>query len=101
MGIYFLAFAARPGESLEESKRFGGAHINCWVRAGTASEAQTTAAADIKARGWIIETVESEPRVEAQPPASALEYFEEAKIDGSCYVFHTWPIADHSEQSLH
>jgi hypothetical protein len=51
--------------------------------------------------GWIIEAVEHAPRLVTQSDKRTEEYFEQAKIDGACYVFHNWPVGDHSEDPVH
>jgi hypothetical protein len=101
MAIYFLSYRARPGEKVDDFKRLGGAYVNCWINAVTAAEAQSSAAEWIKHQGWIAEALEEGPRLETQPPEEAREHFEQAQVDGTCYVFHTWPITDRDEEPLH
>jgi hypothetical protein len=101
MGIYFLGFRARPGQGLQELNRTGGAYINCWIRAGSRHEAQNVAHSFVTSEGWVVEGVEHEARLITQPDKKTEEYFKQAQIDGSCYVFHNWPVSDHSEDHIH
>ena len=39
MAIYYIMIEAAPNNSNPESKEFGGAYINCWVKASTQKEA--------------------------------------------------------------
>jgi hypothetical protein len=100
-GIYFVGFRARPGSQLAESKDVGGAYVNCWIKAHSLAEAQDLAAEGVASEGWVIEAVEEEIRLVTQPDEETRERFDQAEIDGSCYVFHTWPVGDHSEEPLH
>jgi len=101
VGIYFLGFRARPGVRLKESEELGGAYVNCWIKADSSDEAHSTAFEYLASEGWIVEGVEHECRLVTEPNEEARERFEQAQIDGECYVFHNWPIGDHSEESLH
>src|SRR5687768_10147576 len=101
MSIYFVGFRARPGQALAESSEVGGAFVNCWIKAGSDDEAQNVAHSFIASEGWIIEAVEHAPRLVTEPDKETEEYFEQAEIDGSCYVFHNWPVDDHSDEPVH
>jgi hypothetical protein len=101
MAIYFAEFRARPGEHLPESTETGGAYINCWIKADSAAEAQKLASAFITSEGWIVESVEHEARLIIEPDEESRERFEQAQVDGECYVFHKWPVGDRNEESLH
>src|SRR4051812_42851056 len=99
MAIYFVGFRARPGEHLPKSTEAGGAYINCWIKADSTAEAQKVASTFIRSEGWIVECVEHEAHLIVEPDDESRERFEQAQIDGECYVFHEWPVADHSEKS--
>ena len=86
---------------MAESGEVGGAYVNCWVKAGSDNEAQSVAHSFIASEGWIIEAIEQAPRLVTEPEKETEEYFEQAETDGSCYVFHKWPVGDHSEAPLH
>jgi hypothetical protein len=75
--------------------------VNCWVKADSAEEAKRLASDSVRTEGWVIEAVEQEIRLVTEPDEETRERFDQAEIDGSCYVFHTWPIDDRSEEPLH
>lgn len=93
MKVYFVSFLARP-EALAESEATG-AYVNCWVYAASADAAQSKAEKDIRAQGWRVEAVE-DPIGTAKRTAESAEYFDQAKVDGEVYVFHTWSGPDES-----
>ena len=99
--IYFVGFRARPGQGLGDKNDVGGAYVNCWIKAGSSHEAQNVAYSYVTSEGWIVEAVEHEARLQSDPDKESEEHFEQAQIDGSCYVFHEWPVGDHSEEHVH
>ncbi|HEX2650261.1 MAG TPA: hypothetical protein VL199_11570 [Burkholderiales bacterium] len=90
MAIYFLALEARPGENSDDYGRVAGAYISCWIQCDAPSEARAIAADDVEQEGWIVDSIEQEPKVLGSATPGTEERFEQAKIDGCCYVYHTW-----------
>ena len=101
LGIYYVRYEGSPRQDSDESQAIGGAYIDCWVKAQTEEEARATAVRYIEDQAWMVVSVEDGPRVVSRPVDETSEYFDQAQTDGACYVFHTWPIGDHSEESLH
>jgi hypothetical protein len=96
-----VQYQARPDAKSGAYQKHGGAYINCWIRADGPEEAGQIAAMEIHKGGWLIEGVEEPIRLETVPSESNTKYFEQAVTDGECYVFHTWPVTDHDDQSTH
>ncbi|MBS0422773.1 MAG: hypothetical protein JSR66_34015 [Proteobacteria bacterium] len=96
MTIFFTSYEAIP---LPESGDFdvcGGAYVNCWVKAQSAKEAHQSASAVIHQRGWKVVSIQEECR-EVTAPSYAEDresrvYYDQAVVDGECYVFHQWPV---------
>ena len=97
VNIYFLSYLAKP-TTLEEDGPTG-AYINCWVRSDSTKSAQAQAEKDIGENGWRIECVEQPIRLVEVRPEEGVEYFEQAKVDGEVYVYHTWSGTD--EEFVH
>jgi hypothetical protein len=67
----------------------------------TCGAAHNQAATYIESQGWVIEAIENPMQVASDPSGPSQKYVDQANVDGECYVFHTWPIEDHSEELLH
>jgi hypothetical protein len=92
MAIYYIQYQARPEAHSEAFGETEGAYINCWIRTDSPEDAHRIATSEIVRNGWKIEGIENPPEVQTEPSASGAEYFEQAELDGECYVFHQWPI---------
>ena len=85
---------AVPCNDNEESREFGGAYINLFVKAETKREALTRAKAHVAGEGWSwVSTEEASPakREEFDDPDS-LECYNEAWTNGISAAFYTWPL---------
>jgi hypothetical protein len=95
---HFIQFEGFPDADNAEHAEFGGAFINCWVRAPSLDEALAIAAADIEATGWTIGepleayTIERADYTDDQQ--AAIERFDQAQIDGEVYEYNTYPLDD-------
>jgi hypothetical protein len=105
MTIFFTSYEAIP---LPESGEFdvcGGAYINCWVKAQWEQEAGQSASAVIHERGWKVVSIEKECREVSQASYAEGEegkgYYDQAVIDGECYVFHQWPVDAQDGDDVH
>ena len=90
--VFCAIYVGRPTPEAPDAAEVGGASIVCWVRASTKSEAADLARRAIEERRWVIVAVD-EPWVEASEaavPAESRQYLDQARIDGECYIFHTW-----------
>ena len=101
MRVYFVSYRARPQVDRPDAKKVGGAYVSCWIRAATAADAQEVALDQLQAERWLVEAVEHQPQPAANADAKTMEHVRQAELDGACYVFHTWPVDDHSEDDLH
>ena len=95
MAIYYIMIEAAPNNSNPESKEFGGAYVNCWVKATTQKEALKKAKEYIKDENWMF--IKNEDIWEAQRQSyidlpESLECYDEACKIGLSAIFNTWPI---------
>lgn len=94
--MYVLQYEARPTADNPEFKEVGGAIVNCYIQAESESAAGAAAQKYVEESGWQIIAVEEEPEAVDREyfiedyGTEYLEYFDQAVIDGQCYVFHTW-----------
>jgi len=52
MHIYYLLMEAKPYSNNPESNEFGGAYVNCWVKAKNARLALQSAEEFLNSEGW-------------------------------------------------
>jgi hypothetical protein len=93
--MYFFAFRSRPKPENENKGKHGGAYINCWIDQHSREEAEEIARQYIGDSGWIVEAKEEDRSTYEEDYAESkdgLEYYQKAQKEGSCFVFHTWPI---------
>lgn len=92
MPIFCAVYEGKPAARAEDAVEVGGASIVCWIKAISAAEAAKLARQTIEERLWIIVAVDEEwtEVTKSGVPLSSSPYFEQAAIDGECYVFHTW-----------
>ena len=98
--MHYLQFEATPQPEHPESSELGGAFVNCWVAAPSASEAEALARKNIREQLWTIDLMAEcyeDNRALYDDDSDDLQYFEQAMIDGEVYVFHTYPIHDADE----
>lgn len=96
MTIFFAQYHAVPLPHSEQYAECGGAYVNCWLEAASEDEAHKMASALIHGRGWQILSVEEECREVTQASYAdneeGKEHYDQAVLDGECYVFHQWPV---------
>ena len=95
MTIYYLMIEAIPYRNNPESKEFGGAFVNCWVKASAQEDALKRVQEFIKNENWMF--IKTEDIWEAQRQSyidlpDSLECYDEACEIGLSAVFNTWPI---------
>ena len=95
MAIYYIMIEAIPNSNNPERNEFGGAYINCWVKASTQKEALKRAKDYIKNENWMF--IKTEDIWEAQRQSyidlpESLECYDEACKIGLSAIFNTWPI---------
>ena len=95
MAVYYLMVEAIPNYNNPESKEFGGAFINCWVKAPTQKDALRRVKEYIAEENWVYVKTEdiwiAERDLYINLPDS-LECYEEACKIGMSFIFNTWPI---------
>jgi hypothetical protein len=92
---FLVMYVAVPGNEAEGSEGAAGAYVNCWINAGSESEAIRRASREVHDAGWVIEELRGVRVVTQADYAEGdpnLEYFEQALIDDEVLAFHTWPI---------
>ncbi len=92
-GLWVITVEASPlpGPDFES---VGGAYINVFTTAPTESEALGIASHEVAAAGWQFDLVDSiawVTRADYDDGNTALEYFEQALIDGIVLVIHSYP----------
>ncbi|WP_416666697.1 hypothetical protein [Egbenema bharatensis] len=98
--MHFFTIHAIPDPESEHAETAGGAYANCWIDFKQRDGAEVLARYYIEESGWISEAIEEEDWVEEKDYADnpeVLEYFQEAREDGMCIVFHVYPIGDEVE----
>ena len=97
MNIYYLMIEAVPKRNTPEYKEFGGAYINCWVKAATQSIALKKAKECINNEHWKHIKLEdiwvAYSDLYADTPES-LDCYNEACEKGFSAIYYTWPIDD-------
>jgi len=105
MPIFYVQFEALPNPGSHDFKEFGGAYVNCWVSASSETQAKDIARKSIGEAQWHVVAVEEEVREVNEQYYSenieGLEHYEQALLDGECYVFHRWPNEAQDQDALH
>ncbi len=105
MRIFYVQFEAVPLPESREFEQCGGAYVNCWLKADSEAHAANLASASVREAGWNVVAVEEECREVNEAYYSeneeGREHFEQANLDGECYVFHQWPIEDQEGRDVH
>jgi len=93
--IYCVMVEAVPNRNNPESKEYGGAYINCWIKADTPEEAVKQAKEYIHKENWElvkIEDINCVRRERYLDEPDALECYDNAEQYGLDAIFYTWPI---------
>jgi hypothetical protein len=103
--IFYVQFEAVPLPESQEFEQCGGAYVNCWLSAESETQAAKLASASVREAGWRVVAVEEACREVDKAYYSendeGREHFEQATLDGECYVFHQWPIEDQEARDVH
>jgi hypothetical protein len=103
--IYFIQYEARPNPESEDFVKCGGGFVNCWVKSNTPHEAKEVSTKTINENNWQIVAVEADCREVSESSYSeedeGLEHYEQATLDGECYVFHTWRNEPQEDNERH
>jgi hypothetical protein len=94
--MFFVTVEVRHRES-DNFDQPAGAVINSWLIANSKAEAETRARHEIMEIGWAPTkdlTVTRVRREDYESSSSAIEYFDQAVLDGIVIVIHTWDRGD-------
>lgn len=95
MTIYCVMIEAVPNRKNSESKEYGGAYVNCWIKADAPVEAVEKAKGYIHKENWNfvnIEDIFSVQRERYLDEPDSLECYDNAVQYGLDAIFYTWPI---------
>jgi hypothetical protein len=103
MNIIYLRFEAVPTMNDIDFEESGGALINCWIKEENEESAKTKAMHIIKENGWKIILLEESYLADDSMynGRKSRKYYEQAKIDGEVYVYHTWPNVSQNDENIH
>ena len=94
MEIFYLQYEASPTIESDIYNDVGGAYINCWIKTDSLQSAMKIAEKDIKNNRWVVHNLEDLGSVtndNYDEDDNALEYYQQALMDGEVYVYHSWP----------
>lgn len=94
MTIYYLMVEAVPHRSNPESQEYGGAYVNCWVKADTPYDALNKVKEYICEQNWVFcqtEDMFTVQREQYDDEPDSLECYDNALQYGFDAVFYTWP----------
>ena len=98
--IYYLMVEATPHHDNPESKEYGGAYINCWVKADTPADAEQKAKEYIHGQYWSfvkLEDVFTVQREQYLDEPDSLDGYDNAVQYGLDAIFYTWPMEQPEE----
>ena len=90
--MIFIQFEAMPTQAVAERDNVAGAHVNCWIQAGDAAQAEARGRHWIAEEGWVVVSVKQYRTVDVDTETGgpdAAYILEALKADGSM-VFHRW-----------
>ena len=92
MPIFSVVYEGRPTPEAPAAATVGGASIVCWIRAKSNAEAAERARQFFDEQCWIVIELDRpwKRMTQQNVPAESMNRFEQAQIDGECYIFHTW-----------
>jgi hypothetical protein len=103
--MFFSRYELRPQPAHEDFDRVGGAVAGCFLDAESAEEAQRWAYEHFQETHWEIVSVEIPPnRVEREDfenDSDDMAWFDQAQLDGECYVFFQWPAEAQEGDVIH
>ena len=99
MGVYYLMVEATPKRDNPESKEFGGAFVNCFVKADTPYDAQRKVEEYLSEQKWVfirIEDIFAAQRERYDDEPDSLACYDDALQYGFGAIFYTWPMDESS-----
>lgn len=98
--MYFFTFLSQPKPGNDSYSQYGGAYVNCWINSEKQEEAEEIARQCIDGFGWTVEAKEEDHVIYEEDYADSeegLECYRKAEREGSCFVFHTYPLGPHED----
>ena len=93
MNMYLFQFQAKPKPDSPEALRSGGSVVNCWMDMDSLETAKATAMDLIHEAGWTVVSLEEAQVVDRSDlDETKVAYFDQALIDKTVLVFHSWPV---------
>ena len=95
MIIYYLMVEAVPRHNNPENKEYGGAYINCWVKADSQTDALNKMKEYLHEQDWKFIKIEDIFAVEKEryiDEPDSLKCYENALQNGLGAIFYTWPL---------
>ena len=91
--MYFITCHGKPRPEAGDIQGAGGAYINCYILQDSFYYADKIARKNIEEMKWEILVLEEACEVEEDTISEGgRKYFEQALIDKTGFVFHTYPI---------
>ena len=91
--MYLLRYRAKPKPDHAQVGEIGGAYINCWMDLDSMEAAKAQAMDTINEEGWTVDSLDvAEVVLRSTCDEKNGTYFDQALIDKTVLVFHTWPI---------
>jgi hypothetical protein len=88
-------FHGQPKLDAADVDNVGGAYINCYVHANSLGQAEKISRKDIRKMKWEILEQEEAYELDADSVSDeGREYYEQALIDKTVYILHTYPIEE-------
>mgnify|MGYP001565553037 CR=1 FL=1 len=105
MPIFYVQYQAIPKPESDDFNKCGGAYVNCWVSAGSETQANEIARKSIEEIQWQVVAVDEECREVYEQYYSenteGLEHYRQAVLDGEYYVYHQWTNEAQDQDALH
>ena len=93
--MYFLTYHSEPRKDADEIEDIGGAYINCYILADNIVQADNIARDEINKMKWNILERDDAYEIDSDSVSEeGREHYEQALIDNTAYVLHTYPVND-------
>ena len=92
--MFLITYRGIPKHGSKEANEVGGAYINCWIKERNFVNADIIARKEIESANWKVESLEEVIQVDKKYYSHddpKREYYEQALIDNTVLVFHTYP----------
>lgn len=103
--MYRLKLHVIPDSGSVEYCDIGGAYVVCYVPASSAEIAIQKATEYVSSEKWVVLQIEETPTQikEDQESISREEqdHLQEAREEGGCYIFHSYPAGHDEEDTVH